>query len=101
MERITTKFADRVILPMMPISPYYNLKELDKFHEVRREYEEFAIKLAEYEDIGTIEEFTRLKAQQESDLCLASAWGKCIHSLNCDFVCDGNKSERDKCSYFK
>lgn len=42
-----------------------------------------------------------LNDKQESDLCFASASGKCIHSLNCDFVCNGAKNERDKCSYFK
>lgn len=70
MKRMTTKFADKVVLPMIPISPYYDLSELDKFHEVRRKYEEFAIKLAEYEDIGTIKEFNEMKEK----LKLAKEW---------------------------
>ena len=67
MKRITIKFADKVVLPMMPISPYYDLSELDKFHEARRKYEEFAIRLSEYEDIGTVEEFRELKETDEEE----------------------------------
>ena len=65
-KRLTTKFADSVILPTMPISPYYDLKDLDKFHEVRREYEECIIRLAEYEDIGTVEQFKGLKEARKA-----------------------------------
>ena len=51
MERLTKKFGDKVILPIIPMG--INSKEdLDKYHKVRKEYQDMAIKLAAYEDIG-------------------------------------------------
>ena len=49
MNRLTRKFADKVVLPMIPIE-IKSKEDLDKWHEVRKEYEAMAIKLAEYED---------------------------------------------------
>ena len=49
MSRLTKKFADKVVLPVIPME-IKSKEDLDKFHEVRREYEAMAIKLAEYED---------------------------------------------------
>ena len=65
-KRLTNKFCDNTILPMMPISPYYDLEELEKFHEVRRIYEECIIRLSEYEDIGTVEQFRGLKEARKA-----------------------------------
>ena len=52
MERLTTKFMDGYVLPMLPISPFLDINELNKFHKVRREYEANTIRLGEYEDAG-------------------------------------------------
>jgi len=48
-KRLTKKFGDRVILPLIPME-IKTKEDLDKYHEIRREYEAMAIKLAEYED---------------------------------------------------
>lgn len=56
MNRLTKKFGDKVILPII-IANIESEKDYKKFHDVRREYENNTIKLAEYEDIGTLEEF--------------------------------------------
>ena len=39
----------KVILPIIPME-IKSKEDLDKYHKVRKEYEEMAIKLAEYED---------------------------------------------------
>ncbi len=51
MERLTKKFGDKVLLPNIPME-INSKKDLDKFHEVRRDVESKIIRLAEYEDIG-------------------------------------------------
>jgi len=49
MSRLTRKFGDEVILPIIPMD--INSKEdLEKYHNIRREYENMVIKLSEYED---------------------------------------------------
>ena len=66
MKRLTKKFGDKVILPIIPME--INSKEdLSKFHEIRKEYQAMAIKLAEYEDTGlTPEEIVLLKEEDTS-----------------------------------
>lgn len=59
MERLTKKFADNVMLPMIPME--INSKEdLEEYHRVRKEYEDYAVKLASYEDIGSVEDIESL-----------------------------------------
>ena len=49
MSRLTRKFGDKVILPIIPME--INSKEdLEKYHDIRKEYENITIKLSEYED---------------------------------------------------
>ena len=49
MSRLTKKFAGKVVLPSIPME-IKTKEDLDKYHEIRRECETMAIKLAEYED---------------------------------------------------
>lgn len=63
MKRLTEKFGDKVILPIIPMQ-INNKKELDNFHEVRRDIEAKIIKLAEYEDISLSPE--EIKKLQEN-----------------------------------
>ncbi|HBJ2604404.1 TPA: hypothetical protein ACXDAM_000813 [Clostridium botulinum] len=49
MSRLTKKMMGKVVLPIMPMG-IETKEDLYKYHEVRREYEDIAIKLAEYED---------------------------------------------------
>lgn len=55
MSRLTRKMMGQVILPMIPME-IKSKEDLDKYHEVRKEYEDMAIKLAEYEDREEIED---------------------------------------------
>lgn len=59
-KRLTTKFGDKVIVPMVPME-MKSKEDLSKYHKVRREYEENTIRLSEYEDIGSVEEIISLK----------------------------------------
>lgn len=47
MERLTEKFGDKVVLPIIPME-IKNQSDLERFHTVRKKYEENTIKLAEY-----------------------------------------------------
>lgn len=49
MSRLTRKIMGKVVLPVIPME-IKSKEDLDKYHEVRREYEAMVIKLAEYED---------------------------------------------------
>ena len=49
MNRLTRKFGEKVILPTIPME-INSQEDLEKFHKVRKEYENMAIKLSEYED---------------------------------------------------
>lgn len=61
MKRLTKKFGNKVILPIIPMG-IDSKEDLDKYHEVRREYQAMTIKLAEYEDTGlTPEDIILLK----------------------------------------
>jgi len=67
MKRLTKKFGDKVILPIIPMA-IDSKEDLDKFHEVRKEYQAMAIKLSEYEDTGlTPEEIVHLKEDDISE----------------------------------
>lgn len=49
MSRLTRKMMGRVVLPTIPME-IRSKEDLEKWHECRKEYENMAIKLAEYED---------------------------------------------------
>jgi hypothetical protein len=51
MNRLTEKFMDKVVLPNIPME-IKNKKDLEEYHEVRRNIENKIIKLAAYEDTG-------------------------------------------------
>lgn len=70
MERLTGKFGDKVVLPIIPME-IKNQSDLEGFHKVRKKYEENTIKLAEYEDIGlSPEEVKQFKDAEEQGLLL-------------------------------
>lgn len=59
-KRLTNKFGDKVILPMIPMQ-IESKEDLENYHKVRKEYEDNTIRLSSYEDIGSIEEIINLK----------------------------------------
>ena len=70
MERLTGKFGDKVVLPIIPME-IKNQSDLERFHKVRKKYEENTIKLAEYEDSGlSPEEVKHFKDAEEQGLLL-------------------------------
>lgn len=67
MSRLTRKMMGKVVLPVIPME-IKTKEDLNKYHEVRREYEAMAIKLAEYEDkeeAGEVSEEIEEKIMQE------------------------------------
>lgn len=50
MTRLTKKFGDKVLLPIIPMSIEFT-EDLKNYHNVRRDIEEKVMKLAEYEDL--------------------------------------------------
>lgn len=70
MERLTEKFGDKVVLPIIPME-IRSKSDLERFHKARKKYEENTIKLAEYEDIGlSPEEVKQFKDSEEQGLLL-------------------------------
>lgn len=49
MARLTKKFMGKVLLPTVPME-IKTKEDLEKYHKAIKEYESYAIKLAEYED---------------------------------------------------
>jgi hypothetical protein len=67
MNRLTEKFMDKVVLPNIPMK-IKNKKDLEEYHEVRRDIENKIIKLAAYEDTElTPEEFIDLQVCLEDE----------------------------------
>lgn len=64
--RLTKKFADKVILPFPKIH-IKSKEDFDKFLKIQKEYEDNTIKLSSYEDIGSVEEFKLLKAKADKN----------------------------------
>jgi len=66
-ERLTKKFGDKTVLPMLPMPLIQSFQNLDDFHIVRRELETEIIRLSEYEDSGLspseVAEFVQAKAE--------------------------------------
>lgn len=70
-ERLTKKFGNKTVLPMLPMSEIQCFQDLDDFHKVRREIETKIIRLSEYEDSG-------VSPSDVSELAQAKADGRLI-----------------------
>jgi len=72
-KRLTRKFGDKTVLPMLPMPETQCEKDLVNFHKVRREIETKIIRLSEYEDSG-------LSPSEVAELAQAKATLKHIES---------------------
>lgn len=79
MKRLTKKSGDKVLLPIIPMG-IDSKEDLNKYHKVRKEYQDVAIKLAEYEDTElTPEEIILLKGYYHA---ICKEYGINEHSKN-------------------
>lgn len=95
MQRITKKFGDKTILPILPEPKIENQQDIDSFHKARREIEEAIIRLSEYEDSGLEpnEVLDLAKAAQSGHEAIIN-WYKCRTAEKIGDKCKGYQISR-------
>ena len=84
MDRLTKRWGDKVKIPVSPMV-INDIEDRDKYYKVRKEVEDIVIRLAEYEDLGSVKELEnriQLKNIDLTDYTLGEEKAKLLEEIN-------------------